>query len=68
MLRIPEWTELTTLQVCEISVLMLAVFSVGTLIFALSAAMAATRLQRLRRQCPQYQTIEAKTSRDSEYA
>ena len=41
MLGLHKWMELTTLQVCEISVVMLAVFSVGTLIFALCATTAA---------------------------
>lgn len=68
MLGLPKWTELTTLHVCEISVVLLAVFSVGTLIFALSAAIAATRLQRLRRQCPQCKKTEVETILDSEYA
>ena len=60
--------ELTTLQVCEITVVILAVFSVGTLIFALSATIAATRLQRLGHKCPQCQRVESETIRDSEYA
>ena len=68
MLGLTKWTELTTLQVCEITVVILAVFSVGTLIFALSATIAATRLQRPRRKCPQCQRVESETIRDSEYA
>ena len=63
MLGMHKWTELTTLQVCEISVVILAVFSVVTLIFALSAAIAATRLQRRCRQC---RKIGSETIGDSE--
>ncbi len=68
MLGLPKWTELTTLQVCEISAVILAFFLVGTIFFALSAAIAATRLQRLRRQCPQCQKMRSEATGDSEYA
>ncbi len=67
MLGLPKWMELTTLQVCEISAVLLAVFLVGTMFFALSAAIAATRLQRLRRQCPQCQKMGLETTGDSGY-
>ena len=68
MLGLHKWMELTTLQVCEISAVLLAVFLVGTMFFALSATIAATRLQRLRRQCPQCQKIRSEATGDSEYA
>ena len=59
MLGLPKLGELTTLQVCEISAVMLAVLSVGMLIFALSATITAARSHRPRRQCPRCQKAEA---------